>query len=280
MFPISHTESMKVTVLGSGTSQGIPVVGCSCPVCFSPDERDKRMRASVFIEGFSGENLLIDAGPEFRLQALRAGIKHIDGIFLTHAHADHLHGLDDVRPLSWENPIPVYANEQTIMEMKERFSYVWKETQVGGGKPKITPKVLNEPLKIGNLEITPVPVKHGCLDILGWEVSEKNNSGEKFLYLTDTSFIPDSSKKQLENQNCSRVIIIGGLRIRPHKTHFCFEEALDAVQNLKAKEVYLTHICHSHSFKEIDDFCQNYREKRELKKMEIHPAWDGLELTI
>ena len=142
---------MKITVLGSGTSHGIPAVACSCPVCTSDDGRDKRMRSSVYIEGEGGERVLIDAGPEFWLQAVRAGIKRLDAIFLTHSHADHIHGLDDVRPLSREKPIPVYGNEQTIEEMKERFSYIfgtkWGAAQKGGGKPRLEPQIVVEPLR-------------------------------------------------------------------------------------------------------------------------------------
>ena len=278
---------MRVMVLGSGTSHGIPAVGCSCPVCTSDDERDKRMRSSIYIEGEGGEKALIDAGPEFRLQALRAGIKGLDAIFLTHSHADHIHGLDDVRPLSREKPIPVYGNEQTIEEMKERFSYIfgtkWGTAQMGGGKPRLSPRVVDKPVRVGGLEFTPVPVKHGVLDILGWEVRATSKS---FLYLTDTSAIPPSSVQRLRAGSTRRVIIIGGLRMRPHETHFSFEEALNASLGLgAAKEVYLTHICHAHSHTEIEEFCRNFTENHRttvpgIEEMEIHPAWDGLELKL
>ena len=269
---------MKISVLGSGTSHGVPVVGCLCAVCTSSDPRDKRMRSSLYIEGAGGETVLIDAGPEFRLQAVRAGIKRLDAIFLTHAHADHTHGLDDVRPLSRDNPIPVYGNQPSIEEMKERFSYIWKITQKGGGKPKLMPTVVSAPVQIGGLTFSPVPVKHGVLDILGWEIWE-NNSGKSFLYLTDTSSIPESSKIQLSKPGCSRVIIIGGLRVTPHETHFSFAEALDASMELSPIEVYLTHICHNHSHNEIEEFCRNYSENLEAK-IKIHPAWDNLVLSI
>ena len=288
---------MKITVLGSGTSHGIPVVGCRCPVCTSDDPRDKRMRSAVYIEGPSGETALIDAGPEFRLQAVRAGITHLDGIFLTHAHADHLHGLDDVRPLSKEKPIPIYGNQQTILEMEERFSYIWRETQQGGGKPRLSPQVIEGPVRIGGLTFTPVPVKHGALDIFGWEVEEEpfpedtpgqpksdgppEAAGRSFLYLTDTSAIPPSTLARLNGESLqSRIIIIGGLRVRPHETHFSFGQALEASLDLGATEVYLTHICHDHCHTEIEEFCRNFRESRGLSETEIHPAQDGLEITL
>ena len=267
---------MKITVLGSGTSHGVPVLGCPCTVCNSSDPRDKRMRASVYIEGPRGEKALIDAGPEFRLQALRAGISALDALFLTHSHADHIHGLDDLRPLNRENPIPVYGNKETIVEMIERFSYVFgsKPTQRGGGKPKLKPVVVEGPVEIGGLVFTPVQVKHGILDILGWEVRD-GDSG--VLYLTDASAIPPASLAQLKKTGRRRAIIIGGLRTRPHETHFNFEEALDTALGLGAERIYLTHICHEHSHAEIEEICRNFRESRRIK-IDIHPAWDGLVL--
>jgi phosphoribosyl 1,2-cyclic phosphate phosphodiesterase len=262
------------------------------------------MRSSVYIEGRGGEKLLIDAGPEFRLQALRAGIKSLDGIFLTHSHADHIHGLDDVRPLSRQAPIPVYGNKKTIAEMIERFSYafdkVWKSAQQGGSLPRLAPQVVDDPVRIGGLEITPVPVKHGDWDILGWEVCENaappGKGRNSFLYLTDTSAIPPSSRLQLsafcdisgkgseQNTAGRRVIIIGALRIRPHVTHFGFEDALDAALDLGASEVYLTHFNHEHSHEEIETFCRLYTERKQtpsnIADIAIHPAFDGMEIVL
>jgi len=274
---------VKIIVLGSGTSHGIPVVGCSCFVCSSKDPRDQRMRSSVYIKGTAGERALIDAGPEFRLQAVRAGLERLDGIFLTHSHADHLHGLDDVRSLSRDNPIPVYGNGKTIAEMEERFSYAFGTkwgAQMGGGKPRLAPVIVDGPVKLGNLTFTPVPVKHGVLDILGWEVEECGEAGKSFLYLTDTSAIPSASMELLQGLRRRRVVIIGGLRERPHETHFCFKEALDASLGLGAEKVYLTHICHSHSHAEIEEFCAVFRESRGIRNTEFHPAQDELEITI
>jgi len=270
---------MKVTVLGSGTSHGVPVIGCSCPVCRSADSRDKRMRASVYIEGAGGETALIDAGPEFRLQAVRAGVSRLDAIFLTHAHADHIHGLDDVRSLTWDHSLPVYGNEGTIREMKKRFSYIWKNTQKGGGKPKLMPFTVNAPVRTGGLTFTPIPVKHGVLDILGWEVSE-DGAGKSFLYLTDTSAIPAATQTLLRASSNSRIIIIGGLRARPNETHFSFEEAINAALGLNAEKIFLTHICHNHSNEEIEEICRNFRKNNEKEEVEIHPAHDGLEIVL
>jgi phosphoribosyl 1,2-cyclic phosphate phosphodiesterase len=272
---------MRLIILGSGTSHGVPVVGCDCPICCSEDIRDKRMRASLCIEGDRGERAVIDTGPEFRLQALRAGIKRLDGIFLTHAHADHVHGLDDVRPLSRERPIPVYGNSGTINEMRERFSYVFRETQRGGGKPRIIPTPVSEPVALGDLTLTPIPVKHGRLNILGWKIEEKELlpcvSKISVVYLTDTSEIPTSSRKIIGKP---AVLIIGALRTRPHETHFSFEQALNAALEIGAGQVYLTHICHDYLHGEIIEYCRNFMKERGLKGISAEPSYDGLEIIL
>jgi phosphoribosyl 1,2-cyclic phosphate phosphodiesterase len=273
---------MKITVLGSGTSGGIPVVGCGCHVCASAHPKDTRLRASVLIEGPAGESLIIDTGPDFRFQALRAGVKRLDGIFLTHAHADHTHGMDDLRPLSREKPLPVYGNEQTIMEMKERFSYVFRETQEGGGKPRLEPQAVTAPVRAGGLVFYPLPVKHGELDILGWYVEEKpgrsgsSSAGGGFLYFTDTSAVPASTRCLIPRPH---TIVIGGLRLRPHPTHFTFKEAMETALELGAERIYLTHICHEHSHREIKEMCKKFSRLRGFAGI-LSPAWDGLRLEV
>jgi phosphoribosyl 1,2-cyclic phosphate phosphodiesterase len=272
---------MKLTVLGSGTSSGVPVIGCSCPVCTSEDSHDKRMRCSLYIEGAAGEKAVIDTGPDFRLQALKAGITKLDAVFLTHAHADHVHGLDDVRTLSWERPIPIYGNRETIKEFRERFSYIFNETQRGGGKPRIETHVTRDPVKLGNLVFTPIPVKHGRLKILGWKISEGAASA---VYLTDTSYIPAESFALLTNGRESggqkpSILIVGGLRVKRHETHFSFEEALDAAVKIGVGKTYITHIAHHHSHSEIADYCKKYALERGLAES-FAPAWDGLEAEV
>lgn len=271
---LDHNKPMKLTVLGSGTSHGIPVVGCSCAVCRSEDPRDKRMRASLYIEGTGGETAVIDTGPEFRLQALRAGISRLDAVFLTHAHADHIHGLDDVRPLSLKTPLPVYGDKPSIAEVRERFSYVFKNTQRGGGKPRIILAEVSAPLAVGGLNFTPIPVKHGALDILGWRIDE---AGKTAAYLTDTSAIPPASLPLIGSP---QLLIIGGLRSRPHETHFNFEQALHTALGLRARQVFLTHICHDYTQRQIEEYCRNFILERELKGISMGPAWDGLKLSI
>ncbi|WP_304222506.1 MBL fold metallo-hydrolase [Gracilinema caldarium] len=277
---------MVVEFLGTGTSHGIPVVGCSCPVCHSQDPKDQRYRASLLIRGNTGECCVIDTGPEFRLQAIRAGIQHLDAVFLTHAHADHLHGLDDVRPLSVHTPLNVFGNRPTIHELTERFSYIFRETQIGGGKPRIIPTILDpewpehkqqhtteDPeasVSIGGLRFTPLPVYHGRLHILGWLVEE---AGRRCAYLTDVSQIPKETLLLLAQLD---ILIIGALRKLPHPTHFSFDQALDIINLVRPRQAYLTHLCHDYFHTAIFEylleqgFSQNY----------VAPAYDGLRLML
>jgi phosphoribosyl 1,2-cyclic phosphate phosphodiesterase len=269
-----HNSGMKLTILGSGTSHGVPVLGCGCAVCRSGDPKDQRTRASLFVAGNDGEAVVIDTGPEFRLQALRAGIRRLDAVLLTHAHADHIHGLDDVRPLSVETPLPVYGNRAAITELLERFSYVFKPTQRGGGKPRIVPGEVSGPLSIGGLRFTPIPVKHGALDILGWRIDEGPASA---VYLTDTSAIPQTSLPRIGSPD---VIIIGALRTRPHETHFTFEQALHAALETRAKQVFLTHLCHDYTHRQIEEYCHRFMQEQKVKDISMVPAWDTMELGL
>ncbi|MDR1230456.1 MAG: MBL fold metallo-hydrolase [Spirochaetaceae bacterium] len=258
---------MKITVLGSGTSHGVPVAGCSCAVCRSEDFRDKRYRASVFIEGEAGEKVLIDTGPELRLQALRANIRRIDALLYTHSHADHLHGLDDVRPWTRDKALPAYGNAETMRDIETRFSYIFKTTQTGGGKPKIALNVVDSPVAIGGILFTPVPVLHGELGIYGWKAVENDAS---FVYITDASHIPPASFDLIRAADC---LILGSLRARPHPTHFSFAEAFAALKKTGAKTAYLTHLCHDHSHREITDYCKR-------SGLNVNPAFDGLEMAV
>ena len=256
---------MRIVFLGTGTSYGIPVVGCGCPVCGSKDPRDSRYRASIYLE--SGPTAIaIDAGPEFRLQALRARITRLDALLLTHAHADHVNGLDDVRPLTFGRELPVYGNEATLAETRERFAYIFRPTQEGGGKPRIELREAGaEPLRIGTLEIVPVPVLHGAIPILGWRCGS-------FAYVTDCSELPDSSLGALRGVE---TLVINGLRHEPHATHFSLDQAIAAARRIGARRTLLTHMNHESAHVELEAYCAKVGAD-----VGAAPAFDGLELEV
>jgi phosphoribosyl 1,2-cyclic phosphate phosphodiesterase len=251
-------------------------------VCTSADERDKRMRSSLYIKGDNGERIVIDTGPEFRLQALRAGIRHIDFVLLTHSHADHIHGLDDLRPLSRIKPMSVYCNEHSFNDIKERFAYIWRKTQRGGGKPRIDLQAVTVPFSFENLTITPIPVKHGNMDVFGWKIRE-NSSGipsVEAAYITDCNFISDASIDLLKNISC---LIIGAPRVMPHETHFSFGEALEMVKKIDSpllRQVFFTHLTHDYLHTEICEYGENWRRENNCPQITVLPAFDGLEIPL
>jgi phosphoribosyl 1,2-cyclic phosphate phosphodiesterase len=223
--------------------------------------------------------VVVDTGPEFRLQALDAGITRLDAVFYTHAHADHVHGIDDLSAFSWTKPLNIYSTPAILAEIRERFSFIFKPLiQRGGGKPHLNPIPLNGPIDIGALRITPVPLKHGILDILGFRFDEPGQSGGGLAYLTDVSTIPEPSFALLSDL---AVLIIDGLRVKKHETHFSFEEAMESAVRIGAPRVYITHICHEHSHAEISRIARAFVRERGLESvLSIEPASDGLALAI
>ncbi len=252
---------MIIDLLGTGTSHGIPVASCSCAVCTSNAPENKRYRSSISIRK-NGKCLIIDTTPEFRLQTVRASIKEVDSVLITHAHADHLHGIDDLRPFSWKQRIPIWAKEDVCKEIRERFPYIFNPPGQGGGTPQISINKI-EPgshIKSQGIEITPVPVYHGNLEILGFRIGN-------FAYITDCSAIPESSMELL---NGVKTLVLGALRYRPHETHFSIPEALEVIKKISPERAYLTHLCH-----DVDHF----QLKADLPEG-VEPAWDGLQLDI
>ena len=262
----SSIGGMIITVLGSGTSFGVPAINCSCPVCTSNDPRDDRTRASIRIEK-GDSSVVIDMSPDFRRQALREKIRSIDAILLTHCHADHVHGIDDIRPYTFKRMMPVYGNSDTVNEFRIRFSYIFRESQEGGGKPKIELREITEDsigrgalIRVKDLELTAIPLKHGDLDILGYRTG-------RFAYLTDCSSIPESSYRLLDGVD---YLIIDALRPRPHPTHFSVKQAMEASRRIGASNVWFTHICHD---------VMHSRLENELPQG-FAPAYDGLRIEI
>jgi len=250
---------MTITFLGTGTSHGVPTLRCRCPVCTSPDPRNKRTRASLWIR-HRGLSILIDTATDFRTQALRENIDEVDLILQTHAHADHTHGLDDIRIYSRNKTIPLAGFGSTLQEMKERFSYIFKDTQRGGGKPKIQLVEVfpGEPAVLEGFAFTPLPIRHGDLTIAGYR-------WENCAYLTDCSGIPESTYPLLEGLD---LLVLDALRYEPHPTHFSLDEALEVVKRTGARQTYLTHMAHNFDHSTLSD---------QLPPT-IQPAWDGLTL--
>jgi phosphoribosyl 1,2-cyclic phosphate phosphodiesterase len=264
---------MVFEFLGTGTSHGVPVIGCSCPVCRSGDPLDRRYRCSLLVRSGSAA-VLVDCGPEFRLQALRAdggrGIARLDALLLTHAHADHLHGLDDVRPLSRAAPLPIYGHAECLAELRERFAYIFKDTQRGGGKPRLELRPAEGRLDFGGLTVEAVTLKHGRLDVLGWIFAA---DGRRAAYLTDVSAVPEAVLGRLEDLD---LLALGALRDRPHETHFSFGEAFSLIERLRPRRAFLTHLCHDHSHSEIAARCAARFPAAADGVLSVAPAYDGL----
>ena len=227
----------KVLVLGTGTSHGVPMIGCECDTCRSTDPRDRRSRASILIQLNNGQSVLIDTSPDLRMQALTHNVKRVDAIVYTHSHADHVMGLDEVRRFNalQKSAIPCYGDERTLSDLHRIYSYIFNpETPRAGGIPQVvTARIVGE-FCIGDATFVPIPVLHGSRTILGYRIGS-------FAYLTDCSGIPDTSWPLLSGV---RTLILDALRERPHPTHLSVEQALAVVTQLKPERALFTHMCH------------------------------------
>lgn len=226
---------LSITILGSGTSTGVPVVGCRCPVCLSDNDHNRRTRCSAIIQ-CNGHNILIDTSTDLRQQVLREGIRHIDAVFYTHSHADHLHGIDDLRGfnLRTKAPIPLYGSQQTIDDIRTRFRYIFDKTEPTGYIPQLSLNPLNQAVELYGLKIEPIHLQHGRIESFGYRCGP-------LAYLTDCNGIPDSSLRQLEDLD---LLVLDGLRFSPHSTHFNIPQAIDMAQIIGARQTLLTHLSH------------------------------------
>jgi phosphoribosyl 1,2-cyclic phosphate phosphodiesterase len=227
----------RVTVLGSGTSHGVPMIGCTCAVCRSGDPRDRRTRPSIYVAVEGGPSILIDTSTDLRMQALTHGVTKVDAILFTHSHADHIMGMDEVRRFNAVKggAIPAYADERTAGDLRRTFSYVFDPpSEQGGGIPQVSLTTIDGRFAVESVAVMPVPIFHGSRPILGFRLGS-------FAYLTDCNRLADEAWTILDGVD---ILILDALRHRPHPTHFTVAEALDVVSRLKPRQCYFTHICH------------------------------------
>jgi phosphoribosyl 1,2-cyclic phosphate phosphodiesterase len=225
-----------LTVLGSGTSMGVPTIGCDCPVCCSSDPRDRRTRPSVLIE-YDGRAVLIDTTPDFRQQAIRENIRSLDAVLYTHSHADHILGIDDLRPLSFRHKpgrLPLYAHPEVVAFIGNMFRYIFDADYKFGGLAQVELKPLDRPLELFGARFEPVTVIHGETEIFGFRFGSA-------AYLTDHSLVPEVSFQQLQNLD---ILFLDALRHKPHPTHSTVENSLRIVERVKPRRAFFTHICH------------------------------------
>lgn len=228
--------SLRVTLMGTGTSTGVPRIACDCPVCTSDDPRNQRLRTGVLLENGDGGVMVIDTSPDFRRQALTHDLRRLDAVLYTHSHADHVYGLDDVRIFNFlqRSEVPCYGSPETLERIRRYFAYVFEDTQEGGGKPRLRLVPVREPFEVVGRRVVPVPVWHGRMEVYGYRVGG-------FALVTDVSTIPEESYDLLRGLD---VLVLGALRYRPHPTHLNFEQAFAVARRIGARRTLLTHIAH------------------------------------
>jgi len=256
------SNGLKITVLGSGTSVGVPTIGCDCAVCRSSDPRDNRLRPSVLVQ-YAGRTILIDTTPDLRFQALRARIERLDAVLFTHEHADHIMGLDDVRPFNFRQrgPIPIYGSAETLASVRRCFPYIFDERPTESSIPKLEAReVGSAPFDLFGLAVQPVPLLHGKGSVTGYRFGP-------LAYLTDHSEIPAASLEMLQGLD---VLFLDALRNKPHPTHSTVQRSTAYVEQLNPKRAFFTHISHDLS----------HQRTEELLPPRIRLAYDGLEIHV
>lgn len=253
---------MKITFLGTGTSTGVPVVACNCEVCSSDDARDKRYRTSVMLSK-GPSNIIIDCGPDFRIQMLKNKVEDIDAVLFTHAHRDHIAGLDDIRAFNFilHKSIDIYGSQLTLDSIREQFPYIFTPGRYSGAPKLNLHPIGNAPFSIGDFNFNPVEVLHQDMKVFGYRIGD-------FTYITDANYI---SPSELEKIRGSKILVINALRNSRHVSHFSLEESLEIINNLKPQNAYLTHISH---------FLGKYNTVEQKLPEGVHLAYDGLQLEI
>jgi phosphoribosyl 1,2-cyclic phosphate phosphodiesterase len=257
---------MIVTVLGSGTSQGVPMIGCKCAVCRSTDPRDKRTRSSIFVETPSAK-LLVDTTPDMRQQALREGLDHLDAVIFTHPHADHIMGFDDLRRFCdlRGGPLPIYGSAATLQQIERIFYYAFNPKKLVPGYVHVIPHVVEGPFPLGGIELTPLPVPHGAVLTSGFLFAQ---GGRKLLaYLSDCADVPPPIRDLIAGV---QVLIIDGLRDAPHPTHLTVRGAIEVALAVGAKQSYLTHQTHERS----------HADRQQQLPAGVDVAYDGMKIEF
>jgi phosphoribosyl 1,2-cyclic phosphate phosphodiesterase len=253
---------LKITVLGSGTSSGVPMIACGCPVCTSTDKKDKRLRSSILVQS-AKTTLVVDTGPDFRYQMLRENVKHLDAILYTHPHKDHMAGLDDVRAFNFmtKQPMDVYADSLTEEALRRDFYYAFSDTKYPGIPELDLHTITLEPFVVGDIPVTPISVWHLKMPVMGFRFG-------RFTYITDANRIENSEKEKIRG---SEVLIVNALRKQTHISHFTLGEAIDLAMELRVPKAYFTHISHQLGL---------HAEVESELPEGIHLAYDGLTLEL
>lgn len=259
------TSVMNILFLGTGTSTGVPQIGCSCAVCTSSDPRNKRLRSSIYVEA-SGTRLLLDSSPDLRQQALREGIEDVDAVLYTHAHIDHVGGFDDLRAFCWRRTdgLPMYASPETMRSLRTMYGWAFESRMGTTGYVRPEPHEVEEPFQVGAVLVTPLPVSHAGVETYAYLLE---SSGRRMVYMPDVKSIPDSS---LELMKGADLLIIDGLRYRSHPTHLCLDESLAVIRILQPARAVLTHLSHDMDY----DFLSGKLPEN------VIAAYDGLRLSL
>lgn len=253
---------MKITFLGTGTSQGVPVIGCDCDVCRSLDFRDKRLRSSVHLQ-VGSKSLVIDTGPDFRQQMLREGIRQLDAVLYTHEHKDHTAGLDDIRPFNFlqHADMPIYGQAAVLNQIKTEFSYIFTEHRYPGIPMVETHVIENRPFDVEGIPVHPIRVMHHQLPVFGYRIND-------FTYITDANYIPPEELRKIAG---TRILVINALQQTPHISHFTLQQAIEMVNVIKPEKAYLTHISHRLGL---------HRKVEATLPENVFIGYDGLKITL